>query len=157
MFEIPDSTDLMENMATLLAQKKLRSDSLEFGMVSSLVRKVMKKLKKGDKNLVGKTERRYFKVASKEGLIEFFTGIRLDQDEELRSSVLGHEGKTKVQQPAQPKEKASIAKSSEVDIYSIQSSYQFPVESHMNAEPKLNAAMLRQFNRDHHPLPYNWR
>ena len=58
-------------------------------MIASLVRKVNKNLKKGERNLVGKSERRYFNVASKEGLIEFFTGIRLDQDQELRGSVAG--------------------------------------------------------------------
>ena len=45
----------MENLASLLANKKMKGDSLEFGLIVALVRKVMNKLKKGDKNLVGRT------------------------------------------------------------------------------------------------------
>ena len=55
VYEIQDSNELMENLASLLANKKMKGDSLEFGLIVALVRKVMNKLKKGDKNLVGRT------------------------------------------------------------------------------------------------------
>lgn len=60
-------------------------------MVASLVRKVAKKVKKGENNEVGKKERSFFDVVSKEGLIEFFTGIRLDKDLELSALIMGHQ------------------------------------------------------------------
>ena len=86
-------------------------------------------------------------MASKEGLIEYFTGIRLDHDEELKSSVLGF--KSEPEQVKQGRGAPSVPKSS--DRLSIPSSFQVPppVQSHANAEIKLNAAMLRQFNLDH--------
>ena len=48
VYEIQDSNELMENLASLLAKKKMKGDSLEFGLIAALVRKVMNKLKKGD-------------------------------------------------------------------------------------------------------------
>lgn len=43
----------------------------------------------GEKVALGKREKRYLEVASKEGLIEFFTGIRLSSDRELQGAVFG--------------------------------------------------------------------
>ena len=85
-----DSNELIGNLASLLATKKLRGESLEFGMLASLVRKVTNRVKQGEQNQVGKKERSYLSVVSKEGLVEYFTGIRLDKEPELSVSVLGH-------------------------------------------------------------------
>lgn len=149
VFEISDSDELMGNLASLLAEKKMKCDSLEFGMLASLVRKVTKKVKKGEKNYVGKKERQYFNIASKEGLIEFFTGLRLDRDPGLSVSVMGHEitreKETKLIKRG-PKREEERVKSS---------SYAVGKQSHANAERKLDAAMLKQFNLEH-PCAPQW-
>lgn len=89
-YELPDSAELMDSLASLLATKKLRCDSLEFGLIAAMIRKVVKK-SKNDKNYeLGKKESRYLKVVSKQGLVEYFTGLRLDRDHELSAAVLGH-------------------------------------------------------------------
>ena len=118
-------------------------------MLASLVRKVMKKVKKGEKNYGGKKERQYFNIASKEGLIEFFTGLRLDRDPGLSASVMGREmtgkNETKREKPGAKREEEGVKSSSKG----------VGKQSHANAERKLDAAMLKQFNLEH-PCAPQW-
>lgn len=63
--------------------------SIEFGLLCGIVRRVKETIKFGDKVALGKREKQYLDVASKQGLIEFFTGIRLTSDRELQGAVFG--------------------------------------------------------------------
>lgn len=87
---------------------------------------------------LGKREKRFLDVASKEGLIEFFTGIRLRSDRELHGAVFGENWYSEVSGWSAP-----------------QQSENWKTVAPANAEIGLTAAMLKQFNKDH-PLKSPW-
>ena len=49
-------------------------------LLAAIVRRVKQNKRLGEKVSLGKREKRYLEVASKEGLIEFFSGMRVTED-----------------------------------------------------------------------------
>lgn len=109
--------------------------SIEFMLLAAIVRRVKEKITFGQKVELTKLESRFLKKASKEKLIEFFSGVRVKADRELRYAILG--------------ENMSAHDSG---VSGSVNSLSIPIA---NAEVGLNASMLRQFNKDH-PLKSIW-
>ena len=90
-YEIKDCEQLMENLASLLASKKMQGDSVEFGLIHALVSKVMRRKKgsKGGRHKHTPAIVDFFKSSRKEELVGFYQGAPLSEiNEEVVSNFI---------------------------------------------------------------------